>query len=90
MRRSRALDGKRKANDKPAKRGPDSLELWTDVLRDLCTDLKLSYGGLLVRAYSNDVATEEFAASRREVTGTDSWQEALTSLNEGELVIFRE
>lgn len=85
---ARALEDKRKANVKPDGGGSDSIELWNAVLHDLRTELSIPYTGLLVRQYSGGIATEAFAASRRETEKGVPWQETLASLEQDEVTIF--
>ncbi len=85
----RAIKDRRKADARPGGGGPDSLELWNAALHDLREDLKLPYAGLFVRSYSGAIATETFSASRREVHEGLPWQNALVSLAQDEVTIFR-
>jgi hypothetical protein len=84
----RAITDQRKSDARPSGGGSDSLELWNAVLHDLCGDLKLPYMGLFVRFYSGAIATEAFNASRRQVPGTQEWQDALGSIEHDEVTIF--
>jgi len=86
---ARAMEDRRKADARPSGGGPDSLELWNAVLRDLTNELKLPYVGLFVRLYSDAIATEVFSASRREVSKAVPWQDALASLENAEVTILR-
>ena len=86
---ARALEDQRKADAKPIRGGLDSLELWSTILLDLRNELKLPYAGLFIRFYSGEIDTETFTASRREVLTGWPWQEALASLKEDEVTIFR-
>jgi hypothetical protein len=85
---ARAIEGKRKADARPRRSGPDSLDLWKAVMCDLRDKLALPYAGLFVRSYSGAIATEAFNASRRELPKNVSWQDALGSLEQDELTIF--
>ena len=84
----RAISDRRKADARPGGGGSDSLELWNAVLNDLRQELKLPYVGLLVRLYSGAIATEVFNASRRQVSRTEEWQDALGSMEHDEVTIF--
>jgi hypothetical protein len=86
---ARALEDRRNADAKPTVGGPDSLELWNTVLHNLRDELKLPYAGLFIRFYSGAIDTETFTASRREVLTGVPWQEALASLKQNEVTIFR-
>lgn len=86
---ARAIDDKRKANTKADGRGADSLELWNAALHDLRNALSIPYAGLLVRLYSGAIATEAFTATRREIKEGVPWQEALASMEQDEVTIFR-
>lgn len=86
---ARAIEDRRKADAKPSGGGSDSLEQWNAALHDLRENLKLAYAGLFVRFYSGAIATEAFAASRRDVTKDTPWQDALASLEHDEVTIFR-
>lgn len=86
---ARAMEDRTKAHARPSGGGSDSLELWNAVLLDLSGELKLPYAGLFVRAYSGAIATEAFNASRREVPMGMPWQDALASLKNDEVTIFR-
>ena len=86
---ARAIEDQCKAETKRREGGPDSLELWSDVLNDVRDELKLPYVGLFVRSYSGAIATEIFDASRREVCGETSWLDALASLVLDEVTILR-
>jgi hypothetical protein len=85
---ARAIEDRRRADAKPRGGGGDSLELWSAVLRDLRTELDLPHAGLFVRFYSGSLATEDFRASRRDVSKGVPWQEALASLEHDEVTIF--
>ena len=85
----RAMEDRRKADARPARAGPDSIELWHAVLRDLCGDLKLPYVDLLIRFYSGGIGAEIFSASRRDVSKRTLWNEALGSMEHDEVTIFR-
>lgn len=86
---ARALEDRRKADAKPTHGGSDSLELWNAVLHDLRDELKLPYAGLFIRQYNGAIETETFTASRHEVLTDLPWQEALASLKQDEVTIFR-
>lgn len=86
---TRAIEDRRKADAKPSGGGSDSLELWNAALHDLREELRLPYAGLFVRFYSGAIATEDFMASRREVTKGLHWNDALSSLEHDEVTIFR-
>jgi len=86
---ARAIEDHRKADARPGRGGPDSLELWDAVLHDLREELKLPYVGLFVRMYSGAISTEAFSASRREVPKSVPWRDAFISLEEDEVTIFR-
>jgi hypothetical protein len=85
---ARAIEDRRKADARPAGGGSDSLELWHAALRDLGEALKLPYAGLFVRFYSGAITTDEFPASRRQVSRSEPWQDALGSIEHDEVTIF--
>ncbi|WP_374412981.1 hypothetical protein [Novosphingobium colocasiae] len=85
---ARAIEDRRKADEKPSGGGSDSLELWNAALHELRHQLKLPYVGLFVRFYSGAIATESFIASRREMREGLEWQHALASLEHDEVTIF--
>lgn len=85
---ARAMEDRRKADERPSGCGSDSLELWAAALRDLGEQLKLLYAGLFVRMYSGAIATEAFNASRREVKKDTEWYEAVGSIEHDEVTIF--
>lgn len=86
---ARALEDRRRADAKPRRGGSDSLELWDTVLGNLKDDLKLPYAGLIIRDYAGAIETESFTAFRRDVSADMSWHEALASLQQDEVTIFR-
>ncbi len=85
---ARAIEDRRKADDRSSGGGSDSLELWNAALHDLGKELKLPYAGLFVRLYLGAIATEIFSASRRQVQKSEQWQDALGSMNHDEVTIF--
>jgi hypothetical protein len=86
-----AIEAAGKAEGKSNHRAPapDSLELWATALSDLHAKLGVPYAGLLIRFYSGDVATEPFAASRAEHEFVSAYEEALASIKEDQVTIFR-
>jgi hypothetical protein len=58
-------------------------------LHDLRNALSIPYAGLLVRLYSGAIATEAFTATRREIKEGVPWEEALASMEQDEVTIFR-
>lgn len=89
MKISRAIENRSKADARRSNSGPDSIELWSDVLCDLQEKLKLPYAGLFVRLYSGVVTSETFNASRRQVSKNAEWASALISLKEDEVTVFQ-
>jgi hypothetical protein len=85
---ARSIEDRRKADARPSGGGSDSLELWNAALHDLGEALKLPYAGLFIRFYSGEIATEAFTASRRQLSKSDQWQEALGSMEHDEVTIF--
>ena len=85
---TRAIENERKADARPAGGGPDSIELWNTVLRDLTKELNLPYAGLMVRFYSGSVATESFKASRLEAPKGVRLAEALASMEQDQVTLF--
>ncbi|MCR5877740.1 hypothetical protein [Phenylobacterium sp. J367] len=86
---ARALDDRRRADARPKGRdGPDSLDLWTEVLAGLRDGLKLPYAGLLVHAYRGGLEDEIISATRRAVGRGIPHPEGLAALVEDEVTIF--
>ncbi len=85
---TRAIEDRRKADLRPDGGGSDSLELWNAALHNLGKELKLPYAGLFVRFYSGDIGTEAFSASRRQVSVSPHWHDALSSMEHDEVTIF--
>lgn len=77
---------RRRAADPPARRGEDSLELWSAIVCDLRQALRAPRVGLLVHFYSGAVASEVFAVRRRTVGRASA--ATVGPLEEGELAIF--
>ncbi len=86
---ARAMEERRRADARPGRPGPDSIELWKDVMRDLGHELKVSHVGFLVRLYSGALDTEVFNATRRDVPKGAPWDQALASMAADEVTIFR-
>lgn len=84
----RAIEDWRKADGRPSTGGPDSLELWEAVLRDIRQSLNFPYAGLFIRHYRGTLDTELFEATRREVPKNPQWRHALSSLQQDEVTIF--
>lgn len=86
---ARALaDRQRSKARKPAPDGPDSLELWNAILRNLGESLRLPYAGLLLRFYSGALEDEAFSASRRTIPRTVLQEESLGLIEADEVTIF--
>ena len=85
---ARAMEDRRKASMRADGGGVDSYEMWTALLGDLFRELHLPYAGLFVRFYSGAIATEAFAATRREVPAREKLAEALASIENDEVTIF--
>jgi hypothetical protein len=85
---ARFLEDRRKADAKPDGGGCDSLEMWHAALGDLRRDLNLPHAGLFVRFYAGAIATEDFKATRRQVSRSTAWPDALGSMEHDEVTIF--
>jgi hypothetical protein len=86
---ARAIHDRRKAEDRPSRQGPDSIELWAALVNALFGELDLLYLGLFIRLYSGNIATESFNATRREVRRNQPLDQALRNLEPDEVTIFR-
>jgi hypothetical protein len=86
---ARALEDQRKVRARPSNGGHDSIGMWCTVLQELGKDLKLPHAGLLVRCYSGRIDSEVFAVSRRDAPKTMPRDEALLSMREDEVTVFR-
>lgn len=85
---ARAIEGRRKADMRPSG-GADSIESWSELLRDLRQRLGFPYVGLLVRFYEGSVGSERFSVTRREIPAGTSLNDALASVAADEVTIFR-
>jgi hypothetical protein len=85
----RALEDRSKADSRPDPPGPDSIEFWSALLRDLGDELKLPYAGLFVHSYSGAMDSEILHASRRDMPGDMALHHALKSIEEDEVAILR-
>jgi hypothetical protein len=85
---TRALADQRKARARPSK-GPDSLEFWAAAIQDLHASLGLSHVGLFLRSYTGDLDDEAFDPTRIDAPAGASLTEALATLGENRLMIFR-
>lgn len=82
------IEERRKATERPAKRGPDNLDQWAAIVTDLKAQLALRHVGLFVRSYSEGLESERFVATRRDVHGTAPMVEKLASIRPDEVTIF--
>ncbi len=86
---TRALTDKARAESRPHRPGPDSLDKWSAILTDLAKDLRLPHAGLFVHFYSGGIETEDLTATRREIGKSDDRLAALGTMSEDELMVFR-
>lgn len=86
---ARATEDRRKAAARGDGGGVDSYEMWVAAIGELFRELRLPYVGLFVRFYSGAIATEEFAATRREAPKRQPLAEALASIENDEVTLFR-
>lgn len=84
----RALEARKRADARPTK-GPDTLELWADILSRLQSEMKLAHAGLLVHAYSGGLEDEAFSVARRDVPPGMDVMEGLQALRADEVTVFR-
>ncbi len=84
----RWLEDKARADNRPRRAGPDSLELWASVLRELLDVERLPQAGLFVHAYRGTLSVEQFDAVRREVA-YDDLEAGLAEMGEDELMVVR-
>jgi hypothetical protein len=84
----RVLADRRKAKARPT-RGPDSLELWVRAIGDLRGKLGLSYVGLFLHDYRGSVIDEAFEAVRVDAPVRLLPTDALVTMGEDRLMIFR-
>ena len=83
---ARALEGRRKAADRP-RPSLDSIAFWAAVVEDVLASLKLRRVGLLVHSYSGGLAEERFDVTRREAPRATR-EEAVASLRPDEVLVF--
>ena len=69
--------------------GPDSFDLWADVVTTLKAQLGLSSVGLLVHGYSGGIEDEAFTVGRKYAAPTTDLRFALGAMQEDELHVFR-
>ena len=84
----RVLADRRKARARPT-RGSDSLEFWARVMSDLRGKLGLSHVGLFLHDYRGSVIDETFEAVRVDAPAGLPPTEALATMGEDRLMIFR-
>ena len=85
---ARVLADRRKARERPT-RGSDSLEFWTRVMHDLRGTLRLSHVGLFLHNYRGSIFSESFDAARVDAPEGVPPTEALATMGEDRLMIFR-
>ena len=86
---TRALADKARAESRPPRPGPDSLDRWTAILADLATGLRLPHAGLFVHFYSGGIETDDLTVTRREIRKGEDHYAALGTMTEDELTVFR-
>jgi hypothetical protein len=84
----RVLADRRKAKARPT-RGSDSLEFWARVISDLSGRLSLSHVGLFLHDYRGSVVDEVFEVVRVDAPVGLPPTEALATMGEDRLMIFR-
>jgi hypothetical protein len=84
----RVLADRRKAKARPT-RGSDSLEFWARVMSDLRGKLNLSHVGLFLHDYRGSVVDEAFEPVRVDAPVELSPTDALATIGEDRLMIFR-
>lgn len=84
----RVLTDRRKAKALPT-RGSDSLELWVRAMTDLRKKLDLSHVGLFLHDYRGSIIDETFEAVRVDAPVGLPPTEALATMGEDRLMIFR-
>lgn len=84
----RVLADRRKAKARP-NRGSDSLEFWARVMNDVCRKLSLTHVGLFLHDYRGSIVDETFEAVRVDAPVGLSPMEALATMGEDRLMIFR-
>lgn len=85
---ARSLAASGKAATRPPTRGPDSFELWVNIINALSEQLQLSSVGLFVHSYSGGIQDEAFTATRREIGKGAAVLPALRDLGEDDLIVF--
>ncbi|MBO9557618.1 MAG: hypothetical protein J7515_03410, partial [Caulobacter sp.] len=85
---ARALADRRKSKTSPH-RGSDSLELWVRAMRDLRSSLGLSHVGLFLHDYRGLITEEAFQAVRLDAPSDLEPADALATMGEDRLMIFR-
>lgn len=86
---ARALADKQKTSEQDSG-GPDSFDLWVDVISALKGRLGLSSVGLLVHGYRGAIEDEAFAVARKDIASTADLRLALGAIREDELHVFRD
>lgn len=86
---ARAMEDRRKAEDRPGASSIDNILFWVSVINDLVRELRLPHVGLMVRSYSGAIESAVFDVTRRETPKNMPLAEALASMQSAEVTIFR-
>ena len=74
-----------RAEERHQANAPDSIELWTSIIRDLMTTPGVQQAGLLLHSYCGDLEQEEFVPTR-EVVGIRDLGPRLRNMREDHIV----
>ena len=80
----RCLSDRKRADER--RQRPDSVDLWSNLVRDLFALPDVQQVGLLLQAYSSDVETEVFNV-RRATVGFDDFAARLPKIRTRELLM---